>query len=564
MSSETRKLRGADILLECLVAEGVEVMFGYPGGVVLPLYDRLKQYPKIKHILVRHEQGGSHAADGYARATGRVGVCLGTSGPGATNLVTGIGTAFMDSVPMVVITGNVARDLLGRDGFQEADITGITLPITKHNYLVMRTSEIAQAVKEAFHIASTGRKGPVLIDIPKDVFIEEAEFDGYPQGVHLRGYPIVDRPVDSEVERAGELINASQKPLVLAGHGVLQSDGSPELITLAEKADIPVITTLLGISGFPQDHRLSYGFLGMHGHYYCNMAADNADVVIGLGMRFDDRAMGRFKDFNPDAKIVHIEIDPAEIGKNFTTHAPVHGDVRETLCKLLPLVEPARHPDWLAWIDKVKAEHPTQYFGEENELSGPWLVRAIAEATEGRATIVTGVGQHQMWAAQYYPYTRPRQWITSGGLGTMGFEIPAAMGAQCAQEEPVWSFCGDGGFQMTLQELQTIREYDLPVRLAIFNNGFLGMIRQWQELFYDNNLHSAELGQPDFVKLAEAFGILGLRATTRSEAQAIIRESMEHAGPVVLDFRTAAVENVWPMVPAGAALSETIESAAAI
>ena len=556
------KLTGAQILLECLRAEGVETVFGYPGGVVLPLYDTFVQYPDIRHVLVRHEQAAAHAADGYARVSGRTGVCLATSGPGATNLVTGICTAYMDSVPMVVLTGNVARDLLGRDGFQEADITGITLPITKHNYLVMRASEIAQAVKEAFHIASTGRKGPVLVDIPKDVFIETADWDGYPEEVHLRGYPLVTRPAQDDVERAAELINAAEKPVILAGQGVILSGASAELCAVAEKADIPVITTLLGISSIPDAHPLSYGFLGMHGHYYCNMTADAADVVVGIGMRFDDRAMGRFKDFNPGAKIVHIDIDPAEIGKNFETHAPVQGDVGEALRALLPLLEPAAHPEWRAWIDDLKAEHPTDYFGEESELTGTWLVRALAEETGGEATIVTGVGQHQMWAAQYYPFQRARQWITSGGLGTMGYEVPAAIGAQFAQADPVWSICGDGGFQMTLQELQTVKDHNLPIRYALFNNGFLGMVRQWQELFYSDNLHSVDLGQPDFLKLADAYGIAGLRASTRQEARDAIRAAQAVDGPVLIDFRTAKVENVWPMVPAGAALSETIEEPA--
>ena len=556
------KLTGAQILLECLRAEGVETVFGYPGGVVLPLYDTFVQYPDIRHVLVRHEQAAAHAADGYARVSGRTGVCLATSGPGATNLVTGICTAYMDSVPMVVLTGNVARDLLGRDGFQEADITGITLPITKHNYLVMRASEIAQAVKEAFHIASTGRKGPVLVDIPKDVFIETADWDGYPEQIHLRGYPLVTRPAQDDVERAAELINGAEKPVILAGQGVILSGASAELCAVAEKADIPVITTLLGISSIPDAHPLSYGFLGMHGHYYCNMTADAADVVVGIGMRFDDRAMGRFKDFNPGAKIVHIDIDPAEIGKNFETHAPVQGDVGEALRALLPLVEPAAHPEWRAWIDDLKAEHPTDYFGEESELTGTWLVRALAEETGGEATIVTGVGQHQMWAAQYYPFQRARQWITSGGLGTMGYEVPAAIGAQFAQSDPVWSICGDGGFQMTLQELQTVKDHNLPIRYALFNNGFLGMVRQWQELFYSDNLHSVDLGQPDFLKLADAYGIAGLRAATRQEARDAIRAAQAVDGPVLIDFRTAKVENVWPMVPAGAALSETIEEPA--
>ena len=382
---------------------------------------------------------------------------------------------------MVVLTGNVARDLIGRDGFQEADITGITLPITKHNYLLMRASEIAPAVKEAFHIASTGRKGPVLVDIPKDVFIEEAEWDGYPQGVSLRGYPIMDVPREEEVVKAAETINAAKKPVVIAGHGVVQSDAQEELIEFAERSDTPVLTTLLGISGMPEDHELSYGFLGMHGHFYANMAADRADVVIGIGMRFDDRAMGRFSDFNPTAKIVHIDIDPAEIGKNFVTHAPVNGDVKETLsgcCRRSSgtLTRSGAPRSIRSWTNT----RPTT-FEEGTALSGPWLVQALAEATGGQSTIVTGVGQHQMWGAQYYPYTKARQWVTSGGLGTMGYEVPAAMGAQFAQDEPIWSICGDGGFQMTSQELQTVADHNLPVRFAIFNNGFLGMVRQWQE-----------------------------------------------------------------------------------
>ncbi|MCY3569567.1 MAG: biosynthetic-type acetolactate synthase large subunit [Chloroflexi bacterium] len=555
------RLTGARILMECLRAEGVEVFFGYPGGVVLPLYNTLGEYPDIKHVLVRHEQAAAHAADGYARVAGRTGVCLATSGPGATNLVTGITTAYMDSVPMVVLTGNVARDLIGRDGFQEADITGITLPITKHNYLLMRASEIAPAVKEAFHIASTGRKGPVLVDIPKDVFIEEAEWDGYPQGVSLRGYPIMDVPREEEVSKAAETINAAKKPIIIAGHGVVQSEAQDELVKFAELSDTPVLTTLLGISGMPEDHELSYGFLGMHGHFYANMAADRADVVIGIGMRFDDRAMGRFSDFNPTAKIVHIDIDPAEIGKNFITHAPVNGDVKETLTRLLPQLELNRHPEWRAEIDQIMTQHPTDYVEEGTVLSGPWLVQALAEATQGDSTIVTGVGQHQMWAAQYYPYTKQRQWVTSGGLGTMGYEVPAAMGAQFAQQEPIWSICGDGGFQMTSQELQTVADHNLPVRFAIFNNGFLGMVRQWQELFYEHNYHSVDLGQPDFVKLAEAYGVRGVRATTRAEAMQLFRDLEGYDGPVVIDFQLEREENVWPMVPAGAALSETIESA---
>lgn len=557
------RMNGAQILLESLTREGVELIFGYPGGVVLPLYDRFPEFPQIKHVLVRHEQGAAHAADGWARASGRTGVCLATSGPGATNLVTGISTAMMDSVPMVVLTGNVARNLLGKDGFQEADITGITLPITKHNYLVMKASDIAYTVREAFHIAGTGRKGPVLIDIPKDVFTEEAEFH-WPEKVIPRGYRPNTVGHSGQIKRAARLIDESERPIILAGHGVILSGAADALRAFAEKAQIPVLTTFLGLGAFPEDHVLSYGFMGMHGSYHANHAADKADVVLGIGMRFDDRAMGRFADFNPTAEVIHIDIDPAEIGKNIRTAVPIVGDVKAVLSVLTETISQNTHLDWIKWIDQLRDEHPSFGVPDGPEMSSQYVIRQIHDACQGNAVVVTGVGQHQMWAAQHFTFRRPRQLISSGGLGTMGFEVPAALGAQLARPgELVWSLCGDGGFQMTMQELATIVDQRAPVKMAIFNNGFLGMIRQWQELFYKNNLVSADLRQdlcqPDFVKIAEAYGIKALRVMEKSDVRAAIDEAMAFDGPVLIDFHVKQEENVWPMVPAGASLAETVE-----
>jgi acetolactate synthase-1/2/3 large subunit len=557
------RLNGAQILLECLVREGVDIIYGYPGGVVLPLYDRFPEFPQLKHVLVRHEQGGAHAADGYARASGKVGVCLGTSGPGATNLVTGICTAMMDSIPMVVLTGNVARNLLGRDGFQEADITGITLPITKHNYLVMKASEIANVTREAFHIARSGRPGPVLIDIPKDVFLEETEFE-WPEKVILRSYRPTLQGHMGQIKRAARLIDEAKRPVILAGQGIIFSGAAPELRAFAEKAQVPVMTTFLGLGAFPEDHVLSLGFMGMHGAYHCNIAASEADVVLGIGMRFDDRAMGRFSDFNPNARVIHIDIDPAEIGKNIKTEVPIVGDAKVVLEALIPEVQQNNHIEWLRWIDDLRREHPSFEVPETEDMSAQYVIREIYDACKGEAILVTGVGQHQMWAGQHWRFSRPRQLISSGGLGTMGFEVPAALGAQMAcPDQLVWSICGDGGFQMNMQELATIVDQKAPVKLAIMNNRFLGMIRQWQELFYNNNLVSADLAenitQPDFIKIAEAYGIKGIRVTEKSAVRAAIEEANAHPGPVLLDFRVVKEENVWPMVPAGASLSETLE-----
>ncbi len=563
--AQGRVLSGADILLECLKHARATTVFGYPGGVVLPLYDRLPAHPEVRHILVRHEQGGGHAADAYARATGELGVALATSGPGATNLVTAVQNAMMDSVPVLFLTGNVARNLIGRDGFQEADATGILMPAVKHNYLVMRAQDLAPTFAEAIYLATTGRPGPVHIDIPKDVFLEEAEFR-WPERVHVRGYQVPGAAAEDEIRAAAEVIDAAERPIILAGHGIVISRASEELQAFAEHAGIPVLTTLLGLGGLDQRHALSYGMMGMHGSYHANMAASNADVIIGLGMRMDDRALGRFADLNPDATVIHVDIDPAEHNKNIHTAFPIVGDVKETLPQLTAAVRRASHPKWVRWIDDLARAHAASLSVPEGpELTVQFVVQQIARAhadDDEDAIIVTGVGQHQMWAAQHMNISRPRQLITSGGLGTMGFEVPAALGAQVARPgASVWSICGDGGFQMTFQEIATMVDEQTPVKLAIMNNGYLGMVRQWQELFYKDNYVAVSMSQPDFIKIAEAYGIKGIRVDEPGQVDEAIREADAHPGPVLLDFRVTADDNVWPMVPAGAALSETVESA---
>ena len=554
------KLTGGQIVCESLLMEGVDVVFGIPGGAILPLYGTFSQYPQIRHILTRHEEGAAMAADAYARITGKVGVCMATSGPGATNLVTGIATAQMDSVPMVAITGQVARPAIGKDAFQETDVTGITLPVTKHNYLVMTPEEIAPTIKEAFYIANTGRPGPVLVDIPRDVFQETAEFE-YPETVDLPGYKPVMDGHPSQVRKAAQLINEAKKPVILAGHGVIISRAFKELQELAEKAQIPVITTLLGRSAFPDAHVLFVGMPGMHGVAYASLAIDEADLVIGLGMRFDDRIVGRVSAFAPNAKIIHVDVDPAEIGKNVHTDVPVVGDLARVLRQLNPVVEPATHVEWLQRIDQLKADHPSLHIRDTNKLLPQQVVHDLWEVTEGNAIVVTGVGQHQMWAAQHYACRQANSFITSGGLGSMGYEVPAAMGAQVARpDRVVWSICGDGGFQMTMSELATIAENNLPVKFAIFNNGYLGMVRQWQEFFYRKDYFATHYtNNPDFVKLADAFGIKGIRVTERSQSLDAIREAMAHPGPVVVDFVVEEEENVFPMIPAGQSTAELLE-----
>ncbi len=553
------KMTGAQMLCESLVKEGVEVIFGILGGSLLPLYDTLPHYPQLRHILVRHEQGAAHAADGYARATGRVGVCFATSGPGATNLVTGIANAYLDSVSIVAITGQVARAFIGKDAFQEVDITGITLPITKHNYLVLDAAEIPRVVKEAFYLARTGRPGPVLIDLPRDVQIEPAEFH-YPTRVDLPGYKPTLRGHPAQIKKAAQLINEAQAPVIIAGRGVIISGGYSELKELAETAQMPVITTLLGISCFPESHALSYGMLGMHGMAYANMAVEAADLIIAIGMRFDDRATARVSAFAPHANIIHIDIDPAEIGKNVRVDVPIVGDAKAVLKELNKLINPAKHIDWVRQLDDWRKEHPITNIRDTEQLLPQYVIRQIYEVTKGEAIIVTGVGQHQMWAAQHYWYDRPNTFISSGGLGTMGFGLPASIGAKVGcPDETVWCIDGDGSFQMTIQELATIVQEKLAIKIAILHNNYLGMVRQWQELFYGKRYVATPLSGPDFVKIAQAYGFPGLRVENKKEVLPAIQKAMAEPGPFLIDFNIEPEENVYPMVPPGAALSEVIE-----
>ncbi|MBI4331515.1 MAG: biosynthetic-type acetolactate synthase large subunit [Chloroflexi bacterium] len=552
------KLTGAQILCEGFLKEGVETIFGFPGGAVLPFYDTLYGY-KIRHVLVRHEQGAAHAADGYARATGKVGVCVATSGPGATNLVTGIANAYLDSSPMVAITGQVARPFIGKDAFQEVDITGITLPISKHNYLVMKASDLAEVVKESFYLARTGRPGPVHIDIPRDVFTELAEFE-YPDKVSFPGKKPVVQGHPAQVKKAAGLINSARQPVILAGRGILISDACGPLRELAEKAQIPVITTLLGIGCFPESHPLSFGMIGMHGTAYANMAIHNADLVIAIGMRFDDRATAKVAGFAPNARVVHIDIDAAEIGKNIRVDVPIVGDANSVLKALNPQVSPASRLAWIAQLECWKKEHPSTVVRESESLLPQFVISKIYEATGGKAIVVTGVGQNQMWAARYYWYDRPNSLISSGGLGTMGFELPAAMGAKIGcPHETVWCVAGDGGFQMTVQELATIVQERAAVKIAILNNGFLGMVRQWQQLFYEKRYMATPLWNPDFVKLAEAYGIPAVKVTDKRMVPAAIERAMAHDGPFLIDFVVEPEENIYPMVPPGASLAEILE-----
>jgi len=553
-------LTGGQIVCESLIKEGVDVIFGIPGGAILPLYQDLPDYPQLHHILMRHEQGAAHAADGYARATGKVGVAFATSGPGATNLITGIATAHMDSVPTVFITGQVARAAIGKDAFQETDVTGITLPITKHNYLVMNASEIAGTIKEAFYLASTGRPGPVLVDIPKDVFVEKAEFE-YPETVNLPNYDVPQGADPEQVQEAVQLIKEAQKPLILAGHGVIISRAYDELMELAEKAQIPVITTLLGISSFPETHPLSVGMPGMHGMAYASLAINEADLLLALGMRFDDRITGKLSAFAPNAKVIHVEIDPSEVHKNVRATVPLIGDLKKVLQQLVPAVEPKSHEEWVQRIEELRVEHPLMRPKVTGELRPQYVIQALSQATKGNAVIVTGVGQHQMWAAQHYTFTKQNSWITSGGLGAMGFEVPAALGAQVGRPDAVvWSVAGDGGFQMTMSELATMVENNIPVKFAIFNNRYLGMVRQWQDIFYEKSYVATHYtGNPDFVKLADAFGIFGSRVTKEEEVLPAIKAAMKYPGPALIDFVVAQEENVYPMIPAGGTIDQLME-----
>jgi acetolactate synthase-1/2/3 large subunit len=553
------KLNGAQILCEGLVKEGVEVMFGFPGGKVIQFFDTFEQYPQLRFILVRHEQAAAHAADAYARVTGRVGCCVATSGPGATNLVTGIATAHLDSVPVVAITGQVDRPSLGKDAFQEIDITGITLPITKHNYLIMKADEMAETVKEAFHIAGTGRPGPVLIDVPSDVWVEEANFK-YPDKIDLPGFKPTTKGHPAQIKKAIKAVYEAKRPVILAGNGVIISDAAAELREFAEKAQIPVISTLLGIGCFPQKHVLYYGMVGMHGMAYANYAVTESDLIVAIGMRFDDRVTSKLSTFAPHAHVVHIDIDPAEIGKNVKVTVPIVGDIKGVLADLNKQMEPKTHGDWIKQIDEWCGEHPSHHIRDADSVLPQHIVRTIAEVSGGDAIIVTGVGQHQMWAAQHSVINKPRNFVSSGGLGTMGYSLPAAIGAQVGRpKETVWSIDGDGSFQMTLQELATIQQERLPIKIAILNNGYLGMVRQWQEFFWDKRYVATPISAPDFVKIAEAYGVPGQVVTKKVDVLPAIEKATNHDGPYLIDFRIEPEENVYPMVRLGSAICELLE-----
>ncbi|MCX6669648.1 MAG: acetolactate synthase large subunit [Methanothrix sp.] len=552
------KMTGAQAVLESLKREGVDVVFGLPGGVLLPLYDAIYQ-SDLRHILVRHEQGAAHMADGYARATGKVGVCLATSGPGATNLVTGIANAYMDSVPMVAITGQVNTWLIGKDAFQEADITGITLPITKHNYLLRSAREISRVFREAFYIAHSGRPGPVLIDLPRDVTVEEVEFT-WPE-VNLPGYHPSFKVHEMQIKKAAKLLMDAERPVIYVGGGVKYADAHRELFDLATKINAPVTTTLMGVGCFPEDHPLSLGMLGMHGTKYANYSIQESDLILAVGARFDDRVTGKIASFAPRAKIVHIDVDPAEIGKNVRVDIPVVGDARNALAALAKEVVPKPRSAWNEKIEAWKKDHPLRYIPDINIIKPQFVIEKLCELAPD-AIITTEVGQNQMWAAQFFVHKDPRKFISSGGLGTMGYGFPAAIGAKMGCPEcEVIDIAGDGSFLMNSQELATAVVNDIPVKVAILNNGCLGMVRQWQELFFEKRYSATILGRtsPDFVKLAEAYGAVGLRATRPSEVEPVIRAALAADRPTIMDFIINPAEKVSPMVPAGATLSEILD-----
>ena len=554
------KRTGAQILWECLVREGVSTVFGYPGGAILPAYDAMLDYP-IRHVLVRHEQGATHMADGYARASGKVGVAIATSGPGATNMVTGIATAMMDSSPIVCITGQVGSKLIGSDGFQETDITGVTLPVTKHNYLVTRAQDLAPAIREAFHIAASGRPGPVLIDITKDAQQASCDFDwdAAAPRPHARPTRVMDQ---AALSAALAMINNAKRPIILAGHGIILSGATDIVRHFAERAQIPISMTLLGLGGIPASHPLNLGMMGMHGEAWVNTAIQEADLLLAFGMRFDDRVTGNLKTYAPNAKKIHIDIDPAEIGKNVKVDVGLVGDLRTMLEALLPGVVAGHRREWQDHITELKGDSAVrdiQNLPDDGHLYAAHVIHDIWRTTEGRAIVVTDVGQHQMWEAQYYHHDEPRSLITSGGLGTMGFALPAAIGAKMAcPDKEVWVVAGDGGFQMTMPELATIAQEQLNVKVAIINNGYLGMVRQWQEFFYERRYAATPLYSPDFVKIAEAYGLAAQAVTTRAEVVPAIQAARAHLGTSVLEFKVEQEDTVYPMVPAGADLHAMI------
>jgi acetolactate synthase I/II/III large subunit len=558
----TESLSGSHLLCRALLEQGVDLLFGYPGGAIMPFYHALPEFPELRHVLVRHEQAAAHAADGFARASGRAGVCVATSGPGATNLVTGLATAHMDSTPVVAITGQVSRAMMGRDAFQETDIIGITQPITKHNRLVEDASEIADAVDEAFYVAQEGRPGPVLLDVPKDVQNAKAEWKG---GKAVRRY---ERPWEptalppyrrTDLEEAATLIAEAQRPLIMAGHGVVLSGAYAELRVLAERTGMPVITTLLGISGFPESHPLHLGMPGMHGEVQVNRAIQHSDLIIGLGLRFDDRVTGNLAAFARGARVIHIDLDRSEIGKNVPAAVGLVGDVREVLCCLLPLVAQRHCETWRKEIASFVRPRDESF---RAGLSPQVILDAIDEATDGHCTIVSDVGQHQMWVAKLFRYRRPNSHITSGGLGTMGFAVPAAMGVALARPgEPIWAISGDGGFQMNMQEIATMVQEGIAVKMAVFNNGFLGMVRQWQQFFHGKRYSATPIWSPDYVRLAQAYGIAGYRVESSDEVGDAVRAASADPGPTLVEFMIEQEANVFPMIPPGGSLSEPIENA---
>jgi len=557
------KLTGAEIVWEVLRREGVKTVFGYPGGAILPTYDAMTKYPDIHHVLVRHEQGGTHMADGFARASGEVGVAIATSGPGATNMVTGIATAMMDSSPMVCITGQVGSKAIGTDAFQETDVTGVTLPVTKHNYLVTRADEIARTLREAFYIARSGRPGPVLVDITKDAQQSSAEYDWDAATPRLPGYRPDLHALPDEFERALDLINTAKRPLILAGQGIIKSNSSNLVLQIAEKAQIPVAMTLLGIGAIPAGHPLNLGMMGMHGEAWVNQAIQRADLLLAFGMRFDDRVTGNLKTYAQNAKKIHCEIDPSEVNKNVRVDVALIGDLNATLEEIGPGIKAVDRSEWVSAINELKGDaavRDIQALPDSGNLYAAHVINDIWRITKDvDPIVVTDVGQHQMWEAQYFRHERPRTLITSGGLGTMGFALPAAVGAKFARpDREVWVVAGDGGFQMTLAELATIVQEKIKVNVAIINNSYLGMVRQWQEFFYDKRYAATPMVSPDFVKLAEAYGLLGLRVTERSQVADAVKRARAHDGTVVIDFRVQKEDAVFPMVPAGADLDNMI------